>query len=76
MDDKTMMTIARECQELARRLGDRQEDDWTCSGKLTTKIVNALLNSGNTLEQVVRDRQKEKKNESGTAEGVSTPPPA
>ena len=78
MDDKTMLAIARENQALARALGDRQDDDWTITGKLTTKIVNALLNSGNTLEQVVRDRRKEKESgtEPGTPAGPSPAPPA
>lgn len=54
MDAKTMKIIADENISLARELGDRQNSPSTLTPKLCTRIVNALLNSGNTLEAIAK----------------------
>lgn len=56
MDDKTLIRTALECQQLARALGDRQNSESTLAPKMATRLVNCLLNAGNTLEQLIRER--------------------
>lgn len=50
-----MLDHGTECQALARALGDRQNSDSTLTGRLATRLVNALLNAGNTLTQIAKD---------------------
>ena len=57
--DKEMALNAQECQELARLLGDRQNSESTLTPRLATRLVNALLNAGNTFAFLLREKHKE-----------------
>lgn len=63
MDDLALLQqLAAEGQHIARALADRQNSESTLSPRLATAIVNYCLNTGNTIERLVRE-----------ARGVSTP---
>lgn len=51
-----LLTTARECQALARFLGDRQNSDSTLKAREATRIVTALLDAGNQLERIAKER--------------------
>ena len=79
MNENELITVAKECQRLARMLANRQSSEsvvpgvfWSVknwinskiSGRLssyilpadtTTKLVNALLDSGNRLEVIAAE---------------------
>lgn len=55
-DSKSLREVAKENQDLARALGDYQNSERMIQPKVITRIVNALLNGGNMLEQVARDQ--------------------
>ena len=52
----TLAATAAEQIELARILGDRQNSDSTLTARLATRLVNALLDGGNTMQQIVRTK--------------------
>jgi hypothetical protein len=74
VDHQTVLEIVRECQALARLLADRQEDDSSLTPKLCTRLVNALLNSGNTLEYLASQAKLEATH--GPDPGTPGPEPA
>lgn len=55
MDAKTMKIVGQKNISLARELGNHQNSPYTLSPKKVTEIVNALLDSGNTLEHLARE---------------------
>lgn len=75
MSHEQMLTIAQENQTLARMLADKQDDDFVLRPKLCTRIVNALLNSGNVLEQVVRDANPKETPHAPAADANAPGPP-
>lgn len=65
---ETLRALARECQELARFLGDHQNHDFVIKdsdskfilkGKHITKVVNSLLSAGNIFEVIAEERTKQ-----------------
>lgn len=68
-----MAATAAECQKLARELANHQSADFTLNPRMTTRIVNALLNAGNTFEFLVRQSQPATPTESVSCPANSTP---
>ena len=50
-DVRQFHSVARECQGLARALGDRQNSDSVISARQCEAIVTCLLNAGNLMEE-------------------------
>lgn len=56
MSDDVMKVQAAECQRLAREMAKIQNGGGEITARMATALCNALLNAGNTFEQIVRDR--------------------
>lgn len=55
MDSQNKAAVGVECIVIARQLGDFQNTGAVISPKMCTRLVNALLNAGNTLEHEAKE---------------------
>ncbi len=53
-DVRQFHAVARECQGLARALGDRQNSDSKLSARQCEAVVTCLLNAGNLMEEAAK----------------------
>lgn len=53
---ETLNSVARQCQQVARHFGDRQNRDTTLTAVECQAVVTRMLNAGNILEQLAREQ--------------------